>query len=90
VRPSPGATPRDHSAIWIGRMTASTWGPQGSSVRGVHTESTSVWQLPTEILYSGSLKGSGEATKGARNPLDPPARGALASTSFWCSLRMKA
>jgi hypothetical protein len=38
-------------------------------VRGIHTEFIN--QYPKEIVYSGSLRGSGEGTKGVKNPLDP-------------------
>jgi hypothetical protein len=43
-----------------------TWAPQGSSVRGVHTEFRS--QFPKESLYSGSRRGFGRGCQGGQKP----------------------
>ena len=48
----------------------------GVECEGVRTEF--IQQFPTESLYRDSLSGSGEASKRVRNPLGPPACGALA------------
>ena len=54
------------------REGAGAWGPQGSSVRGVHTKFAQ--QFPTEFLYSNFFMAANEV----RNPLDPPELAALA------------
>jgi hypothetical protein len=67
----------DHEAL---TKLASTWGPQGSSVRGVYTAFTQ--QFPTEILHRVSLRGVHEAgPRGSEIPWTPPACGAPASTA---------
>ena len=58
----------DHEAL---TKLASTWGPQGSSVRGVYTAFTQ--QFPTEILHRVSLRGVHEAgPRGSEIPWTPP------------------
>ena len=52
-----------------------TWDPQGSSVKGVHTQF--IYRFPKESLDSDPRRGSGAAAKGVRHPLDHPGYGAL-------------
>ena len=51
-------------------------GSAGSEHEGARTEL--IWRFSKECLYSNFLRGSGEASKRVKNPLDPPACGAPA------------